>query len=219
LLIRSNGFLRKKFLSFSINLNNYSYSLIKKFLRAPGEIHPKHRIMNYHSFFVDNVKNDDIILDIGCGNGALSNSIAKKAKKVIGIDIQKKNIEKAKNNYKADNLKFIYGDATSYNFSEQGIVKINKIVLSNVLEHIEKRELFLIKLHKLSDTILLRVPMEDRDWLTVYKKENGYKYMLDPTHFTEYTLESLNKELTNSGWKINSYSVQFGEFWGEIIKL
>jgi hypothetical protein len=46
---------------------------------------------------------------------------------------------------------------------------------------------------------LLRIPVENRDWLTIYKKENGYKYMLDPTHFIEYTEETLSQELNKAG--------------------
>jgi len=215
--IRENNFLRKKFLSFSIFLHNYSYSLIKKFLVRPGELHPKHRIMGYHNFFVKNVNESDKVLDIGCGNGALAHDVAEKAKKVAGIDINKTNIKIANEKYKRENLEFIYGDATSYDFSKLGIKKFDKIILSNILEHIENRIDFLNNLHKLSDIILLRVPMLNRDWLTVYKKENEYKYILDPGHFIEYTLESLKEELETSGWEIANYSVQFGETWGIII--
>jgi len=36
--------------------------------------------MNYHKFFLDNINQGDVVLDIGCGNGALSFDIAKRAK-------------------------------------------------------------------------------------------------------------------------------------------
>jgi len=61
--------------------------------------------------------------------------------------------------------------------------------------------------------------MLDRDWLTVYKKNNGYEYRLDKTHFIEYTLTSLKDELVKSGWEISNYDIRFGEFWGVIIKI
>ncbi len=73
-------------------------------------------------------------------------------------------------------------------------------------------------MHDLSDSILLRVPMLSRDWLTMYKKEHGYEYRLDPTHYIEYTLPDLKEEINQSGWVIKSYSIQFGEFWGVLKK-
>ncbi len=213
-LINKNEFLRKKSLSFSIYLHNYSYRLIKKFLVKPGDVHPKHRIMNYHQFFLDNIKKIATVIDIGCGNGLVAMDVAQSAKRVIGVDIQEKNIQKAKDKNNLNNLNFICGDAVKYDFSQLGVERFDKIILSNVLEHIDDRISFLKSLSKLSDTILLRVPMLTRDWLTVYKKENEYDYRLDPTHFIEYTKEELKRELYESNWKLKSYSVQFGELWG-----
>lgn len=194
-------------------LHNFAYKAISKIaINKNNGVHPKHKILNYHQFFVDNLSSEDKILDIGCGNGLLAYSIAQKAKKIIGIDIVEANIKKAKSNNKFENLEFIHGDATKHEFDQQ----FDKIVLSNVLEHIEHRIEFLNKLHRLSNIILIRVPMINRDWLAVYKKENGYEYRLDKTHFTEYTVKSLKNELNQSGWKLENFSVQFGELWGVV---
>ncbi|MFZ5365194.1 MAG: class I SAM-dependent methyltransferase [Patescibacteria group bacterium] len=196
-------------------LHNFSYKAISKIaIKKNNGIHPKHEILGYHQFFVDNVAAGDAVLDIGCGNGLLAGSIAQKAKKVVGIDIVRKNIENAQAHNKSDNLEFILGNAIVYEFNE----KFDKIVLSNVLEHIENRIDFLIKTGRLSDLILIRVPLINRDWLAVYKKENGHEYRLDKTHFIEYTVDSLRKELTQAGWNLDSYSIQFGELWGVLKK-
>ncbi len=59
----------------------------------------------------------DKIIEIGAGEGMLTNELAKKAKKVLSfeIDIQyKKKLELIKNKYK--NLEIIYGDATKYSW-------------------------------------------------------------------------------------------------------
>jgi len=197
-------------------LHNFSYKVISKLaIKRNKGAHPKHKILDYYKFFVKNIDSEDEILDIGCGNGLLAYSIAQKAKKVIGIDIVKRNIEKAKANNKFENLEFILGDATVYEFNEH----FDKIALSNVLEYIENRIEFLNKLQRLSDTILIRVPVINRDWLAVYKKENGYEYRLDKTHFIEYTTESLKNELNQAGWSLGNYSIQFGELWGVVRKV
>ncbi|MBU0707869.1 class I SAM-dependent methyltransferase [Patescibacteria group bacterium] len=207
--------LNQSLLKLFIRLHNYSYKKITDLVtKINNGQHPKHSIINYHQFFVDNVAEDDTVVDLGCGTGANAYDVAKKAQRVIGIDIKQNNIDQAKQRYQRDNLSFVVGDATKYNFDN----KINKVVLSNVLEHIEGRVSFLKKMHDLSDTILLRVPMLTRDWLTVYKKEHGYEYRLDPTHYIEYTLSDLKEETSLSGWVIESYSIQFGEFWGVLKK-
>lgn len=217
-LIRSNNQLRKFFLDFSLRLNNLSYEMIKVFITVPGGIHPKHAIMNYHQFFADNVGQGDKVLDLGCGNGAVAYDVAAVAAQVIGIDIVEKNIKTAQGKFQRDNLRFILGNALNFDFASLGVDKFDKIILSNVLEHISERVEFLQSLHKLAETILLRVPLVTRDWLAVYKKEHGYKYKLSSDHKIEYTEEILQDELAQSGWKIESLQIRFGEVWAVVIK-
>ncbi len=176
-------------------------------------VHPKHRILNYHKFFVDHIETTDSILDIGCAHGNNAADIAAKAKEVVGIDIEEKYIAVAKKRFQRPNVTYIVGDATSYNFGK----KFDKVILSNVLEHIEHRVEFLKKLHPLTNTILFRVPLISRDWLPVYKKEQGVESRLDLTHYTEYTLEQAQNELALSGWKFAEYSINFGEIWGVLV--
>ena len=96
----------------ALKLHNLSYELSTKFaIKTEGGLHPKHRLMNYHKFFVDNVNPNDTVLDIGCGNGALTFDIAKKVKKIIAIDINQENIKVAKKKYSASNIEYLIGDA------------------------------------------------------------------------------------------------------------
>jgi len=90
------------------------------------------------------------------------------------------------------------------------------IILSNVLEHLKNRIEFLSKIKKLAPKILIRVPMLNRDWITLYKKELGIEYRLDPSHYIEYTLESFEKELQKVGLSLKNYSIQFGEIWAVV---
>jgi len=199
----------------ALRLHNFSYRLSTRFaIKAEGGLHPKHRIMNYHKFFVDNVNSSDMVLDIGCGNGALSYDLAQKAKKVVGIDINKENIKIAKKKYSAPNIEYLVGDAIKDLPNQQ----FDAIILSNVLEHIENRIEFLKKLKNLAPKILIRVPMANRDWITLYKKELEVEWRSDPSHFIEYTLESFKKELQKADFKIINHSIQFGEIWAVVVK-
>ncbi|MBU0614339.1 methyltransferase domain-containing protein [Patescibacteria group bacterium] len=194
-------------------MHGFLYYLIGQFaIRAEGGLHPKHRLMQYHDFFVDNIVPGASVLDIGCGNGALAYDLAGKAGQVTGIDINYKNQSHWQYQYQAPNLHYLVGDATSYPFAEQ----FDYVVLSNVLEHIENRVEFLNKIKNLAPTLLIRVPMINRDWVTLYKKDLGLPYTLDDTHCIEYTFEGFTDELRLAGLRVESYSIQFGEIWAVV---
>lgn len=202
--------MHKLLVKLALNLHSFSYKLASVLaIKAEGGLHPKHRLMNYHAFFVDRILSTDRVLDIGCGNGTLAYDIAKKAKEVIAIDLNPSNIETAKKKFLRENIKYRVADATKDLDNETFEV----IVLSNVLEHIESRSDFLKRIRTLTPKILIRVPMIDRDWLTLYKKELGVEWRLDPTHFIEYTEETLKSELSEGGWETKEIMVRFGEMW------
>lgn len=218
-LLRKNRWLLKKIIRFFLKLYNtcYKYITIFSSLNEKEELHPKHRIMKYHQWFVDNIKRGWIVLDIGCGNGALSYDLAtKKAKKVIGIDINKKNIDIAIKTFKSDNIKYLCTDINTYQFTT--IKKFHCVILSNVLEHIKNRVKILKKASQLSKMILIRVPMINRDWITLYKREMNVEWRLDQTHYIEYTLEEFQNEIKKAGLKIKSYKIQWGELYAIVVK-
>lgn len=189
-------------------LDNFLHRWISFFSFEEG-VHVKHRITKYHHFFLNNVSSNDTVLDIGCGQGQLSYDLAKSAKRVVGIDINKESIAYAKNNFTSPNLTFIKNDIASYHFQKT----FDIIVLSNVLEHIKDRTIFLNKIRNTAKTLLIRVPMIDRDWITLLKKELGIEYRLDPTHYTEYTEEQFRNEVENASLQIKSLSIRFGEIY------
>ena len=107
----------------------------------------------------------------------------------------------AKELHNRKNIKYIIGDATTYQFEE----KFDCIILSNVLEHIKNRKDFLKRIKHLAKYFLIRVPMINRSWLPLYIKRLGYEYRLSPDHYIEYTIESFKKEMETSGLSLNSY--------------
>lgn len=181
--------------------------------RYDGGVHAKHRLTDYHKFFIDNIPEGSKVLDIGCGIGALASDIAENVPnvKVFGIDLNEKNIDIAKQKYNFENLRFIIGDATKDLPDE----KFDVIVLSNVLEHIEKRQQLLEQIKEIykPELFLIRVPMYDRDWRVPLMDEIGFDYRLDNTHFIEYTFDRFEYEIEQSGLNIESYKINWGEIW------
>ncbi len=182
---------------------------------AESGVHPKHRLMNYHQFFVDHVAPTDRVLDVGCGRGMVANDVAKKAKKVVGIELDPKNVAFAKEHYQRPNLSYVIGDA----LKDIPPGEFDVIVLSNVLEHIDQRVSFASSLKNLAPKVLIRVPMITRDWKVLYKKEIGLDYRLDDTHFIEYTEEVFRQEMAQSGLEIETLVIRFGEIWSKSSKI
>lgn len=185
-------------------------------VEADGGLHPKHRLMKYHDFFVDRIKAGEKVLDLGCGVGALAASIAERSKaEVTGMDWSEEVLAKARQRAGATgpNLKLTYslGDITK----DQCKGQFDTIVLSNVLEHIAERPKRLREWAKWYGTskFLIRVPAFDREWRAPFKKELGVEWRLDDTHETEYTREQLDRELGEAGLKVRECVTRWGEYW------
>ncbi len=179
-----------------------------------GKIHPKHRLMKYHDFFVERINAHDSVIDIGCGMGAVANTIANKACcEVLGVDNNDYNIELAKRLWKHPKLAFVLGRAPECLPDKHYSV----VVLSNILEHIPGRAGFLREIKRKINPkkLLLRVPSFQRDWKVPFKAELGIFYFNDPGHYIEYTEESLVEELARAGLLIKEKIVRWGEIWAE----
>ncbi len=83
-----------------------------------------------------NIKNDDIVLDAGCGTGRITRVIAKKCKKVYAVDFSPKSVDLLSTEAKKQNINNIFcmvGDITKkIQFNE----KIDKVISVVVIQHI-----------------------------------------------------------------------------------
>jgi SAM-dependent methyltransferase len=209
-------FVASRTIDIILRLHNGAYYLAGLLSRAlePCALHPKHRLMDYHVWFSSKIKPEWAVLDVGCGNGALAGDLINHCKHIVAIDIDPEKIKEAKRLNRERNIDFIVGDATTHAFKEH----FDAVVLSNVLEHIKERIQFLRNISRYCNLFLVRVPMIDRDWITLYKKERGIPYLLDSSHHIEYTFDSLSKELADAGLTISEHRVRYGELYSVSIK-
>lgn len=182
-------------------------------MRLGNGIHPKHRLMKYHDFFVSSIGENSTVLDIGCGYGSVAKTIATQCTdvKVIGVDFDQEKIDSALKYNSACNIEYICADATKENIDN----KINIIVLSNVLEHIEDRVNFLKRVAEvyMPEKVLIRVPSFERQWEVPMRKELGCNYFSDSTHYIEHTEKEFRDELAQAKYKIKSLELRWGEIW------
>jgi SAM-dependent methyltransferase len=180
--------------------------------RYDGGLHVKHRLTDYHDFFVERLRPGERVLDIGCGNGAVANSMATQAQAlVVGIDLDEESVAAARRLFRHPNLTFIHGDV----WQELPPGPFETVVLSGVLEHFEQRVEFLRMIQERFNPRrwLIRVPLLDRHWRVPMRRELGMFYFSDRTHFTEYTPQSLAEELRAAGLTITHMQVKWGEIW------
>ena len=177
-----------------------------------GGVHPKHRLTGFHEFFVERIKRDDRVIDVGCGIGALAHKIAERTgASVCGIDLSESNIDQARERFSGSGERYIVGRAPEALPQED----FDVAVLSNVLEHVPGRPDFIRRVQEATHVgrFLIRVPLFERDWRVPLKKELGIEWRLDMTHEIEYTMESFTQEISEAGLTIAYMEVRWGELW------
>jgi SAM-dependent methyltransferase len=204
-------------IKFLMRLDNELYSVQGYAAVAYGNgVHPKHRLTGYHDFFVDHVEAGATVLDVGCGNGAVAHDVAARCNaRVLGIDQSEVNILHAKTEFSHPGITYTVGRAPE-NLPDR---EFDVVILSNVLEHIERTLEFLSTLIQATRPriFLIRVPLFERDWRVPLKKELGVDYRLDRTHFIEYTQESFAEEIYSAGLRIAYSEVRWGEIWAQAV--
>lgn len=188
--------------------------LINERAMALGKgLHPKHRLMRYHDFFIERIPDGSRVLDIGCGTGAVARSIAERVTdvEVMGIDMDENQIAQAQAIENPPNLTFLVCNALDALPQDPW----DTIVLSNVLEHIDERVPLLAKLTASSALrrILIRVPLFERSWQVPMRRELGIYYFSDKTHCIEHRIDEFDQEISAAGLEIYERFTLWGEIW------
>ncbi len=186
-------------------------------IRYGNGLHTKHRHLKSHDFFVQRIEPGSRVIDVGCGNGALAYDIATQVEQVsvYGLDILPANIEQAQQQFSAENIHFVCGNA----LIDIPEAEFDVIVLSNVLEDLEQRVEFLQSLQQRCNPkkFLVRVPLFERDWRARLKQELGVDDRLDPIHEIEFPQEKFTEEITQAGLRIRSIQFNWGEALSELV--
>lgn len=203
-----------------LRVHQLSYRYLGPFaVASEGGIHPKHRIMKYHQFFIDNLEEGNSVLDIGCGNGELLMDVAKGSVVLaVGVELSKDNADLASAKMREfKNVEIIQADIWKYKDGR----KFDVVILSNILEHILNRIELLDHIRKEWEPkkLLIRIPMYEREWVVPYKQEQGIEWRLDKTHKIEHTEIEIRKELKAASLKIRNITFRWGEMYIVVVPL
>ena len=179
--------------------------LVKLTGKSKEPIHPKHLISDNSAWFSDYSKKKDIILDIGCGNGQNALKAAKKCQRVVGIEINEKQLQIAKREKERRKVKNV--DFKKANLEKKLDLKkesFSAVLFLDVLEHLYKRRQILKEIHRVlkkNGRLFLSIPNKNTSWKKTLKKA-GLPYYSDPDHKIEYIQKEIEKELNKTGFKI-----------------
>ena len=187
-------------------ISSLSLHLVKLTGKSNQKIHPKHLIFKkYPPEFLKYLKPNDLVLDVGCGNGQNSLLAAGKAKQVIGFDIDKAQLKIAGVDAVRRGLKNVRFDQVSAEdkFPYQSN-SFDKIIFLGVLEHLSKRENILQEIKRImkpGGKLLLGIPNEMTGWKKL-QMSVGIQHFTDPDHELEFTKLTISELLAKTGFKI-----------------
>jgi len=147
------------------------------------------------------------VLDLGCGDGALSYQISLHCKNIIGYDYDKSLILKAKDKYKLiNNLKFeiakipeIFKSNTEY---------FDLIICSHIIEHLDNYKDLLINLKKYGKNIFIEVPDFDANDLNQVKK----KFNIEPAYTDSDHIYEFDRDFLINFFEKNGFKISYNEF-------
>ncbi len=146
------------------------------------------------------------ILDIGCSYGWFEKFIGKKAKEITGIDLDEKDLERARTEVKIKSVKFEKGSALNLTKFKRNYFDI--VVMFDVIEHIpkntEKKTLEEIKkVLKKNGKLLISTPA------------NNFSKFFDPAWYfghRHYCKSKMQNILENAGFEVERMEIK-GGFW------
>ena len=144
---------------------------------------------------------DKVVLDNACGTGYGSSFLAKKAKKVIGIDISEEAIEYSRKNFKEENLEYLVMNSESLSLPDNSF---DHVISQDTIEHVPNDELFLEKISRVLKKNGTLIIFTAQGKGKAFKPENIY-------HIREYTKDEFDKLLSKYFREIKFFGRRKGE--------
>ncbi len=205
LLPFSSKFKFKLFLNLEWMFNRLSHEMSFKYY-SPST-HPVRQCSK--QFILDHLDENSNVLDLGCNQGDISNIIAEKVKRVVGIDYDKGAIDRAIKRYQRPNLEFQCGEASEY--LQKSPERFDALILSHILEHLDDPKAFLNKFKGDFDSIYIELPDYEISYLNFYRRDLRLKLnYTDNDHITEFDRSDMRQLLDECGLEIIREEYRYG---------
>jgi SAM-dependent methyltransferase len=166
-------------------------------------------------FLHQRIKENDAILDVGCGKGFVIERLLSKTKNITGIDYDKKSIKEAQ--MKLVNVNFICADVFDYLQNAEDI-RFDVIVLSHVLEHIDSPNEFIKRISRRAKHFYIEVPDFEATHLNLYRQRIGTDLIYtDADHVSEFDRTEIELLIANANLKVVDAEFRYGvmKYWCE----
>lgn len=138
-------------------------AVVFDYFAAPPSKATIHEEKRLHQYILSQFKNDsNLILDVGCGKGWLSNALLPKGKKVISMDISFENPLKTLQNNPSENHLALVADVYHLPIKDDSL---DCIVASEIMEHVPDPEKFIAILYsklKPGGTLIITTPYNEK---------------------------------------------------------
>jgi len=179
--------------------------LVKYSGKSRHLIHPKHLVdAPWHDWYVEHLEPSDVVLDVGCANGAHTVKAAQRAKRVVGMDYDVAQLRVARATARAlglDNVRvFAWDLARSFPFPDRSF---DAALFLDVIEHLHPRREVLGEIRRVlkpSGRLLVSGPNRDTEWRRRLRAA-GLCAFSDPDHKVEYTEAEFLAELAAGGFE------------------
>ena len=179
--------------------------LVRYTLKSPHFIHPKHLVdAPWHDWYVEHLRESDVVLDVGCANGAHTLKAARRARRIFGMDYDVAQLRVARATARAlglDNVRVFAWDLTrSFPFPDRSF---DAALFLDVIEHLHPRREVLGEIRRVlkpSGRLLVSGPNPDTEWRRRLRAAGLFAFS-DPDHKVEYTEVEFLAELAAGGFE------------------
>lgn len=169
--------------------------------KSPHFIHPKHLVENSrHEWYLAHVKPSDVVLDVGCANGAHTLRVAQITRLAVGCDYDLGSLRVALAT-NVRNARFFATDVTECLPCRDRA--FDAALFLDVIEHLHPRLKVLHEIGRVlkdDGRLLVSAPNRETRWRRRLREAGLFSYS-DPDHKIEYTRDEFLAELAAGGFE------------------